>query len=97
MGCHVGPLLTDNAVHATGVPKVTVDDTDPGAARSGIRRGAFNTPHLRDLTATAPYMHNGALATLEDVVEFYDDRSSVSPLDLTPSEVDDLVAYLETL
>ena len=68
MGCHVGPLLTDNAVHVTGVPKVTPEDTDPGAARSGPRRNAFNTPQLRDLAATAPYMHNGSLATLRDVV-----------------------------
>jgi len=97
MGCHAGPLLTDNAVHVTGVPKVTPEDTDPGAARSGPRRNAFNTPQLRDLAATAPYMHNGSLATLRDVVEFYDDRSAFSPLGLTPQEVDDLVAYLESL
>jgi cytochrome c peroxidase len=97
MGCHGGPLLTDNAVHVTGVPRITPEDTDFGAARSGLRRDAFNTPHLRDLKATAPYMHNGSLATLRDVVEFYDDRSTVAPLDLQPQEIDDLVAYLESL
>jgi cytochrome c peroxidase len=97
MACHGGPLLTDNAVHATGVPKVTPQDTDLGAARAGALRNAFNTPQLRDLRATAPYMHNGSLATLRDVVEFYDDRSTLSPLNLTPQEVDDLVAYLESL
>jgi len=97
MGCHGGPLLTDNAVHATGVPKITPSDTDWGAARSGIQRDAFNTPHLRDLAATAPYMHNGSLETLTDVVEFYDDRSTLSPLDLTQQETQDLVAYLSSL
>jgi cytochrome c peroxidase len=35
-------------------------------------RGAFKTPTLRDVALTAPYMHDGSLATLEDVVEFYD-------------------------
>ena len=46
---------------------------------------------------TAPYMHNGSLATLRDVVDFYNRRSSTAPLRLTQSEINDLVAYLESL
>ena len=42
-------------------------------------------------------MHNGALKDLTEVVEFYNERSSVSPLRLTDGEVADLVAYLESL
>jgi cytochrome c peroxidase len=95
--CHSGPLLTDNALHDTFVPKVGADDTDSGAARTGTLRNAFNTPQLRDVRNTAPYMHNGSLATLRDVVVFYDERSSTAPLNLTPDEVEDLVAYLEAL
>jgi cytochrome c peroxidase len=95
--CHAGPLLTDNALHNTLVPKVAPGDDDPGAAPRGPLAGAFNTPHLRDVRNTGPYMHNGSLKTLRDVVEFYDDDSSVAPLRLTGAEVDDLVAYLETL
>jgi cytochrome c peroxidase len=69
--------------------------------------GEFRTPSLRNAARTAPYMHNGSLATLRDVVNHY---STVSPdrlhadgeailraLNLTARETDDLVAFLETL
>ena len=95
--CHGGPLLTDNGLHNTFTPELSDDDTDTGAADSGRLKGAFNTPQLRDVRNTAPYMHNGSLKTLRDVVEFYDERSSIAPLRLTRAEIDDLVAYLESL
>jgi cytochrome c peroxidase len=57
----------------------------------------INTPQLRDLAATAPYMHNGAFKTLTDVVQFYNRQSTLAPLNLTNAEVADLVAYLEAL
>jgi len=69
--------------------------------------GEFKVPSLRNLTATAPYMHNGSLATLEDVVRHYSDVSEdrlhsdgenlVRALKLSPPEIDDLVAFLSTL
>ena len=43
---------------------------------------------MRDLRNTAPYMHNGSLKDLSEVVEFYNERSSVAPLRLTDAEVD---------
>ena len=58
---------------------------------------AFNTAQLRDVASTAPYMHNGSLATLRDVVRFYNEQSVIAPLGLTDPEIDDLVAYLESL
>jgi cytochrome c peroxidase len=62
------------------------------------RCSAFvNTPQMRDLKNTAPYMHNGAFKTLKEVVQFYNTQSALAPLNLTPAEVDDLVAYLESL
>jgi cytochrome c peroxidase len=94
--CHSGALLTDNALHDTFVPKVA-GETDPGAATSGALKHAFNTPQMRDLRNTGPYMHNGVLPTLKSVVEFYNAESSIRPLGLTPGEIDDLVAYLESL
>ena len=94
--CHAGPFLTDNAFHDTLVPKVE-GETDPGAATSGPLRHAFNTPQMRDLRNTAPYMHNGVLPTLKSVVEFYNTDSSLGRLGLTDGEIDDLVAYLESL
>ncbi|MCH7740808.1 MAG: hypothetical protein IIC93_11770, partial [Chloroflexi bacterium] len=63
-------------------------------------RGAFYTPSLLEVASTAPYMHNGMLATLEDVVRFYDDGAggdAITPLGLTDNEVSDLVAFLESL
>jgi cytochrome c peroxidase len=91
--CHGGPDFTDNNLHDTFVPK-PAGDTDPGAETPA---GAFNTPQLRDVRNTAPYMHNGSIGTLREVIEFYDQRSSVAPLRLTAAEVDDLVAFLEEL
>ncbi len=67
--------------------------------------GSFNTPTLRELTYTAPYMHNGMLASLEDVVAFYnagggDDANKdarIKPLGLTDAEQADIVAFLKAL
>jgi len=57
--------------------------------------GAFVTPGLRQVADTGPYMHNGVLATLEDVVTFYNARGD--GLGLSPSEVGDLISFLESL
>jgi cytochrome c peroxidase len=91
--CHGGPLFTDNRLHDTFVPRA------PGANDSGSASipGAFNTPQLRDVANTAPYMHNGVFPSLRSVVEFYNTASSVAPLRLTDAEIDDLVAYLREL
>lgn len=66
---------------------------------------AFKTPSLRDAAQRAPYMHDGEFPTLESVLKHYEkpplDRASTSPLmprlDLSASEKDDLIAFLETL
>ena len=57
----------------------------------------INTPPLRDLKNTAPYMHNGAFDTLTAVVQFYNSGSSLGPLNLSDQEVQELVAYLDSL
>lgn len=65
----------------------------------------FMTPTLRELTYTAPYMHNGMLATLEDVVDFYNNGGGedvnkdarIKPLGLDDAEKADLVAFLKSL
>jgi cytochrome c peroxidase len=69
--------------------------------------GQFKTPSLRGAADTAPYMHDGRFATLEEVVRFYDERQGAAPLGhpttllqplgLTDGEVADLVAFLSTL
>ena len=68
-------------------------------------RWKYRTPSLRNVALTAPYMHNGSLSTLHDVVEFYDQGGvanelrdpRIRPLHLSPSEKDDLVAFLRSL
>lgn len=69
--------------------------------------GEFKVPSLRNLTLTAPYMHNGRLATLRDVVRHYseldedrlhsDGERILKPLNLDAGQIDDLVAFLESL
>lgn len=67
--------------------------------------GKFKTPTLRNIAVTAPYMHDGSLQTLEEVVEYYDQGgeknpfldSAIFPLHLTDQEKQDLVAFLKAL
>ena len=73
--------------------------------------GAFKTPTLRNIAATGPYMHDGSIKTLLDVVKHYNnggvtkknDRPNdflsggIRPLDLTPQQEKDLVAFMEAL
>jgi cytochrome c peroxidase len=102
--CHGGWRFTDDRFHDIGLP-----GTDPG--RGAIAGGipglpAFKTPSLRLLARTAPYMHDGSLASLESVVEHYSDRVAERPglaanvvrnLRLTREEKRALVAFLRTL
>jgi cytochrome c peroxidase len=68
-------------------------------------RGRFKTPTLRGVAATAPYMHDGSLATLRDVVSYYNRGgnqnphldAALSPLNLSEEDVTDLVAFLQAL
>lgn len=68
-------------------------------------RGAFKTPTLRELANTAPYMHDGTFATLEDVVNDYDEGgaknpgldTALRPLHLSGDEKADLAAFLRSL
>ena len=103
--CHQPPLLANETFRVTGVPS-----EDPG--RAGVSEqglvGAFKVPSLRNVALTAPYMHAGQFATLEEVVQFYADGAGrahdfprVDPLlkgfELTAGEQADLVAFLHAL
>lgn len=106
--CHGGQHLTDEAFHNTGIAWRDGRLVDEGRARitgKAYHRGAFKTPSLREIPIRAPYMHDGSLATLEDVVEFYDRGGNanpyldenMSPLNLTPRQKQALLAFLRTL
>lgn len=73
--CHRGPMLSDFNMHAEGVaenPLLAEPDAGDGRFR-------FRTPTLRNVAVTAPYMHNGMLGTLEEVLAFYDRGRSENP------------------
>jgi cytochrome c peroxidase len=68
VNCHNGPMLSDFTSHVLGVPdNPKLPEPDEGVNKMY----AFRTPSLRNLGATAPYMHNGAFTTLPEVVDFY--------------------------
>ena len=105
--CHGGANFTDERFHATGVGAVD-GKAEPGrAAISGdpADHGRFKTPSLRGVAHTAPYMHDGSLATLEDVVAFYRRGGNpveqpdphLKPLELDEREAAGLVAFLRAL
>jgi cytochrome c peroxidase len=103
--CHSGWAFTDASFHDIGSAR----DDDVGRGRlfptSVALQYAFKTPTLRDVARRAPYMHDGSVATLEDVIALYDrggiERPSraeeIHPLGLTGDEKADLIAFLQTL
>lgn len=111
--CHSDPLFSDNSFHNNGLSNV-FNGFDKGRAlvtNSDKDLGKFLTPTLRNVARTAPYMHDGRYATLEQVVEFYSSgvknspyidpimnkRENISNLQLSDSEKKALVAFLKTL
>ena len=101
--CHVGRNFTDNDFHNIG----TGTAEDPGrSAVSGddYDLGAFKTPSLRNWKTREPFMHDGRFASLDEVLEFYNrpkdgalGETELDPLRLTPEDMADVKAFLETL
>lgn len=105
--CHRGANYSDERFHNTGVAALQ-DEPDPGryaVTHDERDRGRFKTPGLRDVSRTAPYMHDGSLATLRDVVEYYNRGGTskgnldpaIKPLGLSSEQIDHLVAFLKAL
>ena len=102
--CHEGWNFTNDGFQDTGLP-----DADAGRGqflpRVAKMNHAFKTPGLREIASRGPYMHDGSLGTLEQVIDHYDsggvDRPSRSdlivPLGLTAQDRLDLVAFLKSL
>ncbi|MBL9121614.1 MAG: cytochrome-c peroxidase [Phycisphaerae bacterium] len=105
--CHSGPNFSDNKYHNLGGhgSTPTEDLGRYGISKDEKDRGAFKTATCRSVDLTGPYMHDGRLATLEEVVDYYnagggsDPKKSelMQPLNLTASEKTDLVAFLKSL
>jgi cytochrome c peroxidase len=98
--CHIGPNFSDEQFHNTGIAWRDGKLTDSGAGE-----GKFKVPTLREVARTAPYMHDGSLATLEDVVDYYDRGGNpnpgldedLHPLHLSAEEKRALAAFLRSL
>ena len=103
--CHAAPTFATETFRVVGVPS-----DDPG--RQGVvadaAAGSFKVPTLRNIALTAPYMHNGAFTTLEEVIEFYAEGGGrahdmsgiddfVQGFDFTAQEKADMVAFLYAL
>jgi len=108
--CHVGSNFTDSQFHNIGIGWDPAGRrfTDEGrfiVTKKKDDLGAFKTPTLREVAMRAPYMHDGSVASLREVVEFYNKGGRpnpnlsvrIKPLNLTPAEIDALVAFLESL
>jgi cytochrome c peroxidase len=108
--CHGGPLFSDHQFHNNGLEP---DQDDAGRERATGResdRGKFATPSLRNVALTAPYMHDGRINTLEEVVAHYNQgihrTSTLDPnlakhppegIALSPEDQKAIVAFLKTL
>ena len=102
-------LFLDFKFHVLGVGYDAATKTFADIGLAGIstadQEGLFQTPSLRDVALTAPYMHDGSLATLEEAVEFYNRGGvpnpqldpAIRPLNLTAQEKRDLVRFMESL
>ncbi len=105
--CHAGANFTDEKYHNIGIgmdkPKPDLGRYDQ--TKVDKDRGAFKTPTVRNISQTGPYMHDGSLKTLEEVVEWYDKGGHPNPylsdkmkkLNLTAQEKEDLVSYMKAL
>jgi cytochrome c peroxidase len=102
--CHAGSLFSDSAFHNIGVRPQTEDTGRFQVTGNTNNIGEFRTPSLRNVGLRGPYFHNGRLATLEDVVAFYNrggdfdapniNHNLIRPLGLNAQQQSDLVAFL---
>lgn len=103
--CHGGFNFTNYAIENNGLLK---EYTDPGRFRltlDSVDYAKFKVPSLRNIALTAPYMHNGSIQTLDEVIELYNkggvnhtyQNKEIKPLQLSEIEKNDLILFLRTL
>lgn len=108
--CHLGQNFTDSLFHNLGIgwdaeSEAFADDGRYAVTEDEAERGTFKTPTIRDVTKHAPYMHDGSIRTLREVVEHYNQGGhanpqldpKIQPLDFTDEEIDALVAMMDAL
>jgi cytochrome c peroxidase len=93
-GCHAGETLTNNKQADVG----TFTVTGPIQDDANVRKRGLNTPSLLGLARTAPYLHDGSAPTLKErLVQGRQSNRHGSTSHLSDADIDDLVAYLQTL
>ncbi|MBP9152994.1 MAG: c-type cytochrome [Flavobacteriales bacterium] len=103
--CHEPPLFTNYEFENIGLYLNYADSGRARISHLSNDNGKFKVPTLRNVELTAPYMHNGSLQTLEEVVEHFNSggvnhpnqSEKIQPLNLNQQEKADLVAFLKTL
>lgn len=104
--CHMDFNFTDNLFHSVGLHTNYFNDKGRfEITRNVADVGKFKTPSLRNIALTFPYMNDGTLKTLDQVVQHYNEGGKpfinkdtlVKPLNLSPQEIQDVVAFLKTL
>jgi cytochrome c peroxidase len=103
--CHSGINFTDNAYHSTGLYVIYPDIGREDVTHNPADNGKFRTPSLRNVALTPPYMHDGSFSTFLAVINNYNvggrqnatQDSLIHPLYLTPSDFNDLIAFLNSL
>lgn len=103
--CHSGFLFTDGIFHSTGIVTHYFDRGRWQITGDNKDRGKFITPTLRNVEYTGPYMHDGSVPTLLDVINHYNNGGKpfinkdtlLRPLNLNDPEKADLIAFLKTL
>ena len=103
--CHGEYNFTDYSFKNNGLYMFYADSGRARITGNNVDAGKFKVPSLRNVEFTAPYMHDGSLATLEDVVEHYNSGGKlhpnksglIKPLNLTVQQKEDLVSFLKTL
>ncbi len=103
--CHSGHLFTDNKFNSTGITTHYFDRGRFLVTDENSDRGKFRTPTLRNIALTAPYMHNGEILTLEEILVHYNNGGKIfinkdermSPLNLTKDEISDIINFLHSL
>jgi cytochrome c peroxidase len=103
--CHAGQDLSDEEFHNLGIGFESANPDKGREEYTGLEadRGKFRTPSVRNIALTAPYMHDGRLKSLMEVVEHYDKGGTpnpwlsdkVFPLNLSDREKKDLVLFME--
>jgi cytochrome c peroxidase len=107
--CHVGAFFTNLQFHNVGIGLKDGKPADPGrfnVTKKEEDTGAFKTPTLRDVARSAPYFHDGSVATLEEAVRFmagggaenpHLDRKNLQKAALSEAEIKDVVEFLKAL